>query len=172
LSVRIKDKKIHSTPLQRRLDLLAGEVEKLREQIKKKLQQLEELQRILNSQNTFRSEELPSEVERLIIELQKVAKLSPSRKIPELLEANASMQKSLATAEEEHRKILMTLLSVLRRRLETSQKRLGKFQYVASLLIGWRRRGSKLGSSKNTCRACLILFPICWERGLCCRKSL
>jgi hypothetical protein len=46
------------------------------------------------------------------------------------------MQKSLATAEEEHRKILMTLLSVLRRRLETSQKRLGKFQYVASLLIG------------------------------------
>jgi len=59
LSVRIKDKKTHSTPVQRRLDLLAGEVEKLREQIKKKLQQLEELQRILNSQNTFRSEELP-----------------------------------------------------------------------------------------------------------------
>jgi hypothetical protein len=47
LSVRIKDKKTHSTPVQRRLDPLAGEVEKLREQIKKKLQQLEELQRIL-----------------------------------------------------------------------------------------------------------------------------
>lgn len=118
----MRDKKTNSPQVHQQLKRLTSDVEELRRQIYRKLQQLEELLKILDCQSILRSEELTLEVERQIIELQNVAKLSPPKKIPELKKAKTYMQKTLDTAEEEHRKILITMLISLRKKLEESQK--------------------------------------------------
>jgi hypothetical protein len=131
----MRDKKTNSPQVHQQLEHLTREVEDLRRQINRKLQQLEELLKILDGQSIIRSEELTPEVERQIIELQNVAKLSPPKKIPELQKAKTYMQKTLDTAEEEHRKILITMLISLRKKLEESQKYLPRLEYVANLLM-------------------------------------
>jgi hypothetical protein len=134
MSIKTRDKKTNS-PQVHQLELLTSEVEELRRQINRKLQQLEELLKILEGQSIIQSEELTTEVERQIIELQNVAKLSPPKKIPDLKKAKTYMQKTLDTAEEEHRKILITMLISLRKKLEESQKYHRGLENVANLLM-------------------------------------
>jgi len=68
----MRDKKTNSPQVHQQLEHLTSDVEELRRQLCRKLQQLEELLKILNGQSIIRSEELTSEIDRQINELQLV----------------------------------------------------------------------------------------------------
>jgi transposase len=69
---KMRDKKTNSPQVHQQLEHLTSDVEELRRQLCRKLQQLEELLKILNGQSIIRSEELTSEIDRQINELQLV----------------------------------------------------------------------------------------------------